>query len=138
MTCHKSWERYLMLSHRAESLVRCSKLMFESQLFGQICPSHCMKKRKEKQHKTKKDLLSSACELARVTDYFQCFNRRKMSAIEVFVIKKWPCAKLMPKSAFLGNCCAVLKNRLDCTLKLISKKAPFRLHFRLKSTATEF
>ena len=59
-----------------------------------------------------------------------------MSAVEVFVIKTWLDAQ---KSAFLGNCCccAVLKNRLACTLKGISKNAPFQLHFRLKSTATE-
>ena len=40
-----------MPSHHAESWVWCSKLTFESQLFGQICLTHCMK-RKEKQHKT--------------------------------------------------------------------------------------
>ena len=61
-----------------------------------------------------------------------------MSAVEVFVIKTLRQINA-PKSAFLGNCCccAVLKNRLACTLKGISKNAPFRLHFMLKSTATE-
>ena len=40
-----------MSSHHAESWVWCSILTFDSQLFGQIYLTHCMKKKKRKEKK---------------------------------------------------------------------------------------
>ena len=56
-----------------------------------------------------------------------------MSAVEVFVIKTLRQINAQ-KSVFLGNCCccAVLKNRLACTLKGISKKCPLSITFYVK------